>query len=111
MFFDEESTTRKHWHLRKLLIPGSGMFFSDRLSGCSLSLIVTYPRDRIKAVLFIFVFPRITFIPAGLLIGVWFLIQLVHTIREKTLARFDYINPERPRLTATSWRRAYGKSC
>ena len=42
------------------------------------AFIVTYPRDRIKAVLFIFVFGRITFIPAALLIGVWFLIQLVH---------------------------------
>jgi membrane associated rhomboid family serine protease len=40
--------------------------------------IVTYPRDGIKAVLFIFVFVRITFIPAALLIGLWFLTQLVH---------------------------------
>ncbi len=40
--------------------------------------IVTYPRDRIKAVLFILVFVRITFIPAALLIGFWFLTQLVH---------------------------------
>ena len=40
--------------------------------------IVTYPRDRIKAVLFILVFVRITFIPAALLIGFWFLSQLVH---------------------------------
>jgi membrane associated rhomboid family serine protease len=42
------------------------------------AFIVTYPRDQIKAVLFIFVFARITFIPAALLIGVWFAIQLVH---------------------------------
>jgi membrane associated rhomboid family serine protease len=40
--------------------------------------IVTYPHDRIKAVLFIFIFVRITFIPAALLIGFWFLTQLVH---------------------------------
>ena len=40
--------------------------------------IVTYPRDRIKAVLFIFVFVRITLIPAAFLIGFWFLTQLVH---------------------------------
>jgi len=40
--------------------------------------IVTYPRDRIKAVLFLFVFVRITLIPAALLIGFWFLTQLVH---------------------------------
>jgi len=42
------------------------------------AFIVTYPRDRIKAVLFIFVFFRITFIPAALLIGFWFLTQLLH---------------------------------
>ena len=40
--------------------------------------IVTYPRDRIKAVLFIFIFVRIMLIPAALLIGFWFLTQLVH---------------------------------
>jgi membrane associated rhomboid family serine protease len=42
------------------------------------AFIVTYPRDRIKAVLFIFVFVHITFIPAALLIGFWFLTQLLH---------------------------------
>jgi membrane associated rhomboid family serine protease len=42
------------------------------------AFIVTYPRDRIKAVLLIFVFVKITFIPASLLIGLWFLTQLVH---------------------------------
>ena len=40
------------------------------------AFLVTYPRDRIRAVLFIFIFARITFIPAALLIGFWFLIQL-----------------------------------
>jgi membrane associated rhomboid family serine protease len=42
------------------------------------AFIVTYPRDRIKSVLLIFVFVRIRFIPAALLIGFWFLTQLVH---------------------------------
>jgi len=42
------------------------------------AFIVTYPRDRIKSVLFIFLFGRITFIPAALLIGFWFLSQLFH---------------------------------
>lgn len=40
------------------------------------AFLVTYPRDQIKAILVIFVFVRITLIPAALLIGVWFLIQL-----------------------------------
>jgi membrane associated rhomboid family serine protease len=41
------------------------------------AFLVTYPRDRIRSVLFIFIFFRITFIPAALLIGFWFLTQLV----------------------------------
>jgi membrane associated rhomboid family serine protease len=40
------------------------------------AFIVTFPRDRIRSVLFIFIFFRITFIPAALLIGFWFLTQL-----------------------------------
>jgi membrane associated rhomboid family serine protease len=40
------------------------------------AFLVTYPRDEIRAILFIFVFVRVTFIPAALLIGFWFLIQL-----------------------------------
>lgn len=40
------------------------------------AFIVTYPRDQIKSVLFIFIFFRITMIPAALLIGFWFLTQL-----------------------------------
>ena len=42
------------------------------------AFIVTYPRDRIKSLLFIFIFVKVTFIPAALLIGFWFLTQLVH---------------------------------
>ena len=40
------------------------------------AFLVTYPRDRIRTVLLIFIFVRITFVPAGLLIGFWFLTQL-----------------------------------
>jgi len=42
------------------------------------AFMVTYPRDRIRTVLFIFVFVRIRFIPAVLLIGFWFLTQLLN---------------------------------
>src|SRR5215469_10319391 len=42
------------------------------------AFLVTYPRDRIKVLLFIFIFVKVTFIPAALLIIVWFLTQLVH---------------------------------
>ncbi len=40
------------------------------------AFLVTYPRDRIKSILMIFVFFRVTLIPAALLIGFWFLTQL-----------------------------------
>jgi len=40
------------------------------------AFLVTYPRDEIRALLIIFVFVRVTLIPAGLLIGFWFLTQL-----------------------------------
>ena len=42
------------------------------------AFIVTYPRDRIRSILVIFVFVKITRIPAALLIGVWFLTQLLN---------------------------------
>jgi membrane associated rhomboid family serine protease len=42
------------------------------------AFLVTYPRDRIRTLLFIFVFARIRFIPAALLTGFWFLTQLFH---------------------------------
>jgi rhomboid family protein len=38
--------------------------------------LVTYPRDRIRSILIIFIFVQITSIPASLLIGFWFLTQL-----------------------------------
>lgn len=41
------------------------------------AFIVTYPRDRIRSVLIILIFISIARIPAVLLIGFWFLIQLV----------------------------------
>lgn len=40
------------------------------------AFLVTYPRDRIRSLLFIFIFVRVTFIPAAVLIGFWFLVQL-----------------------------------
>jgi len=40
------------------------------------AFLVTYPRDEIRSLLIIFIFVRVTFIPAALLIGFWFLIQL-----------------------------------
>jgi membrane associated rhomboid family serine protease len=41
------------------------------------AFLVTFPQDRIRSLLVIFVFVRITYIPAVLLIGVWGLIQFL----------------------------------
>ena len=41
------------------------------------AFLVTYPRDKIRTVLFFGWFVRVTFIPAALLIGFWFVIQLL----------------------------------
>jgi membrane associated rhomboid family serine protease len=41
------------------------------------AFLVTYPRDRIRTIVFFLIFVRITFIPAALLIGFWFVIQIL----------------------------------
>jgi membrane associated rhomboid family serine protease len=42
------------------------------------AFLILYPTDRIKSILVIFIFVKITFIPACLLIGVWFLTQVIN---------------------------------
>ena len=39
------------------------------------AFLVTYPRDRIRSLLVIFVFVNVAYIPAAALIGIWFVIQ------------------------------------
>ncbi|MFO1187240.1 MAG: rhomboid family intramembrane serine protease [Alphaproteobacteria bacterium] len=56
-------------------IPNLGA--SGAIAAVMGAFLVTYPRDRIKTIVFLGVFTRITFIPAMVLIGVWFLMQLV----------------------------------
>ena len=57
-------------------IPNLGA--SGAIAAVMGAFIVTYPRDRIRSLLVIFVFIRVTYLPAALLIGVWFLIQFVN---------------------------------
>jgi membrane associated rhomboid family serine protease len=42
------------------------------------AFIVTFPRDRIRTVLWFLIFIRVTYIPAIFLIGFWFLIQVLN---------------------------------
>jgi len=48
---------------------------SGAIAGVMGAFLITYPRDQIRVALFLFIFVRITFIPAALLIGLWFIIQ------------------------------------
>jgi membrane associated rhomboid family serine protease len=57
-------------------IPNLGA--SGAIAAVMGAFLVTYPRDRIRSLLFIFIFVRVTVIPAALLIGVWFLMQLLN---------------------------------
>jgi len=61
------------------MVPNLGA--SGAIAAVMGAFLVTYPHDRIKAVLLIFIFVRVTFIPAALLIGFWFLTQLIHAGR------------------------------
>src|SRR5271157_2637536 len=49
---------------------------SGAIAGVMGAFLITYPHDEIRALLFLGWFARITFMPAGLLIGLWFVIQV-----------------------------------
>ena len=42
------------------------------------AFLVTFPTDRIRTLLIIVIYVRITYIPAALLIGFWFLMQALN---------------------------------
>ncbi len=44
------------------------------------AFLITYPRDRIRTVLVIFLFVTVTVVPAAFLVGLWFLIQVFSEI-------------------------------
>jgi len=49
---------------------------SGAIAGVMGAFLITYPRDQIRTLVLFGWFVRITFIPAALLIGLWFVIQL-----------------------------------
>jgi len=57
-------------------IPNLGA--SGAIAAVMGAFLVTYPHDKIRTVLFIGWFVRITLMPAALLIGFWFLVQLLN---------------------------------
>jgi membrane associated rhomboid family serine protease len=63
--------------------PGSGipcLGASGAIAAVMGAFIMLYPRDRIRTVVWILIFIRVTYIPAVLLIGIWFLIQLLSVV-------------------------------
>ena len=56
-------------------IPNLGA--SGAIAAVMGAFLVTYPRDKIRTLFFFGWFVRVTFIPAVILIGFWFLIQLI----------------------------------
>jgi membrane associated rhomboid family serine protease len=62
-----------------LASPGStvpNLGASGAIAAVMGAFLVTYPHDRMRSLLVIFIFVRVTLIPAALLMGIWFLIQL-----------------------------------
>ena len=57
-------------------IPSLGA--SGAIAAVMGAFIITFPRDRIRTLLFIFIFIRITFIPAVVVIGFWFVMQVMN---------------------------------
>lgn len=55
-------------------IPNLGA--SGAIAAVMGGFLVTFPRDEIRTLLFLFVFVRVTYVPAIFLIGFWFLLQL-----------------------------------
>jgi membrane associated rhomboid family serine protease len=55
-------------------IPSLGA--SGAIAAVMGAFIVTFPRDRIRTVLIILIFIRVTYVPAVLIIGFWFLMQV-----------------------------------
>jgi len=104
------------------LDPGStvpNLGASGAIAAVMGAFLVTYPRDRIRSLLFLFIYVTVTYIPAVLLIGFWFFLQFVNLgavakvhptggvayaahvggfIFGVVTARFFEILPPRPRL-------------
>ena len=59
-------------------IPNLGA--SGAIAGVMGAFLVTYPGDRVKTVILLGIFVRVTLVPAALLIGLWFLIQVLSQV-------------------------------
>ena len=62
------------------------------------AFLITFPRDRIRTFVFFLIFFRITLIPAALLIGFWFLMQVLN------VGVVAQVKNRRSRLPRSHWR-------
>jgi len=69
------ATVAQVWADPASTVPNLGA--SGAIAAVMGAFLVTYPRDRIRSLLIVFLWVRVTYIPAALLIGVWFAIQSV----------------------------------
>lgn len=60
------------------MVPNLGA--SGAIAAVMGAFLVTYPRDRIRTVLIIFLFVTIAFIPAAVLVVFWFILQLFNQV-------------------------------
>ena len=64
-----------------VVTPGStvpNLGASGAIAAVMGAFMITYPGDEIRSLLFLFIFVKVTFIPAAILIGFWFLTQLLN---------------------------------
>lgn len=57
-------------------IPSLGA--SGAIAAVMGAFLITFPRDRIRTVIFLFIFFRVAYIPAAFVIGFWFLMQILN---------------------------------
>lgn len=70
------ATAAQVWADPSSTVPNLGA--SGAIAAVMGAFLVTYPHDRIRSLLVIFIFVRVAYIPAVLLIGVWFLTQFMN---------------------------------
>lgn len=81
------ATVAQVWIDPTSTIPNLGA--SGAIAAVMGAFLVTYPRDQIKTVVFLGWFGRVTFLPAAVMVGLWFLTQLFSEVGALTTVQAD----------------------